>query len=107
MEAQHNKKNVNIYLKAVEKLRETPELMEAHQLQQSFLRQVECLEHSLGAFNVATGDQAAAVVASAIDGPSTSKACAKCLVVPMPEEIETNQGKKNKKTSSRIQGSKP
>ena len=41
MEAQHSKKNINIYSKAAEKLRETPELMEAHQQRASFA-QVKC-----------------------------------------------------------------
>ena len=53
MEAHHSKKNVNIYVKVAEKLRETarPGLQEAH-YSKKHVGQVECWEHSIANANV-------------------------------------------------------
>jgi hypothetical protein len=103
MEAHHSKKDVNIYVKVAEKLRETAGLQEAH-CSKKHVGQVECWEHSNTNDMHLAGDQAAAVIVSSFSGhpgPSSTMMCPPCLDVPM----ETSQGKK--KTKTRTQGSKP
>ena len=104
-----SKNQVSIYVKIAEELRETADLLKAHHsISKKHVSQVETRmlvvlrEHSFSnAMNLA-GDRADAVVASAIDGPTSSMDCAKCLVVTMPEEMQTNQD--NEKTVNRVKG---